>query len=213
MTETERVLQVLIHDARTPIGVALGYLRLLQERRLATDEDRDRAIARSIDAMGRLTRLCDQASGFVGGSGDKREQVAVSAADLVARVEDGVRPRRFLVDGDGMDVDHLARVRIAVSPDRLADAITEVLASLPVKSQDVQPTLRVKTTPSELRFTAVTDDHSATPDANRTFDPWRAGGLSVPLACHVIAQSAGRIEGAAPSLTVAFPLDSERAGA
>ena len=78
MTETERVLQVLIHDARTPIGVALGYLRMLQERRLATDEERDKAIARTLDAIGRLTRLCDQASGFVGG-GDTREAVAVSA--------------------------------------------------------------------------------------------------------------------------------------
>ena len=212
MTETERVLQVLIHDARTPIGVALGYLRLLQERRLATDEDRDRAIARSIDAIGRLTRLCDQASGFVGsGSGDRRDQVAVSAADLVARVEDGVRPRRFLVDGSA--VDHVARVQITVSPDRLADAITEVLASLPLKTPDAQPTLRVKTTASELHFTATTDGHAAAPGATGVFDPWRAGGLSVPLACHVILQSAGRIEGAAPALTVAFPLESGRTGA
>jgi hypothetical protein len=34
MTETERVLQVLIHDVRTPIGVAQGYVRLLREQRL-----------------------------------------------------------------------------------------------------------------------------------------------------------------------------------
>jgi len=80
MTDSERVLRVLIHDARTPIGVAQGYVRLLREERLQTPEERDRALSRAMDALGRIARLCDDASGFLAPPNPEAPTTMVSAA-------------------------------------------------------------------------------------------------------------------------------------
>jgi signal transduction histidine kinase len=61
MTDTERILQALLHDVRTPLGVAQGYLRLLREQRLETPEERERALSGASEALGRISRLCDEA--------------------------------------------------------------------------------------------------------------------------------------------------------
>src|SRR6187549_688007 len=106
MTETERVLQVLIHDARTPIGVAQGYLRLLREQRLPTEEERERAMTRTMDALGRLAKLCDQAGQFVGEAAESFD-VVVQADELAARIAAHAQERQFVVGRSA--VDHQAR--------------------------------------------------------------------------------------------------------
>ena len=65
MTDAERVLAVLIHDVRTPLGVAHGYLRLVRTDKLPSPEDRDRALAGTQDALAKISRLCQDAGGFL----------------------------------------------------------------------------------------------------------------------------------------------------
>src|SRR5262245_44363406 len=65
MEETEKALNLLIHDLRAPLSVAQGYLRLLQQNRLEAEADRQRAITQSMDALGKITRMCDDAAAFV----------------------------------------------------------------------------------------------------------------------------------------------------
>jgi K+-sensing histidine kinase KdpD len=61
--EIEKILGRLIHDLRTPLGVAMGYVRLIKDDRLASAEERDRALANTIEALGRIWRLCEEAEG------------------------------------------------------------------------------------------------------------------------------------------------------
>ena len=67
MTEVERVLQELLHDLRTPLGVAQGYLRLIRDGRLAEGADRDRAIEQATAALADMARLCDTATAALDG--------------------------------------------------------------------------------------------------------------------------------------------------
>ena len=63
--ESAKALNLLIHDLRAPLSVAQGYLRLLQQNRLEAEADRQRAMTQSMEALGRITRLCEEAAEFV----------------------------------------------------------------------------------------------------------------------------------------------------
>jgi len=62
VTTIERALHVLIHDVRTPLGVAQGYLRMLREDRLGSPEERLRAITQAQQALDHVARLCPEAA-------------------------------------------------------------------------------------------------------------------------------------------------------
>jgi signal transduction histidine kinase len=53
MTDAERVLQILLHDLRTPIGVAQGYLRMMQDGRLTEAADTERAVTKALQRLAR----------------------------------------------------------------------------------------------------------------------------------------------------------------
>jgi hypothetical protein len=59
MAETARQLHQLVHDVRGPLGIASGYLRLLQDGKIPDAADQRAAIAKALDALGRIDRLCE----------------------------------------------------------------------------------------------------------------------------------------------------------
>src|SRR3712207_1019781 len=65
MTDAERVLAMLIHDVRTPLGVAHGYLRLVRGDSLPGAADRDRGLAGTRDALAKISRICQEAGAFL----------------------------------------------------------------------------------------------------------------------------------------------------
>jgi signal transduction histidine kinase len=208
MTEIERVLQVLIHDARTPIGVAQGYLRLLRDQRLPTDEERDRAMTRTMDALGRLAKLCEQAGQFVGETAETFD-VVVPAEDLAARVAMHALERQFVMGQAAIDA--RARVRVAGGMDQIAEAVGVVLATIG-SPREVVPIVQVETRAMELHFTGTPDGQGPAANVRDTpFDPWRTPGLAVALACRAIARSAGRVVSRDRTITIAFPLETHNA--
>jgi len=208
MTDAERVLKVLIHDIRTPVGVAQGYLRLIREERLGTAEERDRAFAKTLDALSRISRLCDDASGFLP-AGQMPPFAAVSVLALVSAVEARVRDCGFVIDRSRLESQ--ARVRMRVGTDRLGDAVGTLLATVCEPRSATPPTLRIATTAAELELTAArtADPPSAAPAEE--FDGWSVLGLAVPAACYAIADNGGRVRQAGRTLSVALPLEAAHA--
>ena len=62
MQDSTRALQDLLHDLRTPLGVASGFVQLLHEGRLDTPEARERAWARTTAALSRMAEICQDAA-------------------------------------------------------------------------------------------------------------------------------------------------------
>jgi light-regulated signal transduction histidine kinase (bacteriophytochrome) len=210
MTDAERVLQVLIHDVRTPIGVAQGYVRLLQEQRLGTADEQERALARTMDALGRIARLCNDASEFLAIDGSPTNARAAATA-LAANVEARVSAWEFRVERT--DIDPAARVCVGADADRLAEAVGLLLATVRQGADAPPPALRIDTTVSELRFVAAGNGHP--PKVNdapvTAFDAWKNRGLAVPLACRTVDRASGRVSCAGPALVIAFPLEKSPA--
>jgi hypothetical protein len=208
MTDAERVLSVLIHDLRTPLGVAHGYLRLIRGGKLPSADDRDKALASTQDALARISRLCQDASTFLeepAGPGAGR----ASASELTGRVAAALTERGITVDGQPAVS---GSVGVGTSVDRAADAIATLLAIRAGKTASAVAT--VHETPGELRFACGPAEvsGSALDGVEQPFDPWRAPGLSVVLAHRLVMTLGGRVWTAADGLALALSLPRMESG-
>lgn len=207
MPELDRVLDVLLHDLRSPLSVASGYVRLLRLDRLDTFEARDKAWSQTATALTRIAHLCDEAVGFLPSAEGARRQVA--APTLVARVRQRCHAAGVLFeadsDGDATVVrDGEPMLTSTADVDQLAHAVTTLATLQPVPDR-----------PTRVRVVRTGDRHDlqfliplvSAPDMPEDvpFDPWQRQGLAPALACHVITLASGHVR-SARDLVVTFPL-------
>ena len=208
MTDAERILQLLIHDLRTPLGVAQGYVRLLQDERLASVDERDRALARTMDALGHLSRICNDVSQVVN-DGQGAAPLSVTASALADAVDERVRTRQFNVQRG--DIDPSARVVLMGNIDRLADAIGVLLGTVVPPATKLAPSLHIETRVSDMKFIATPGELRVSEAGDAVpvpFDRWHNRGLAVPLACRVIDRMAGQVLTLTPAIVVTLPLEA-----
>lgn len=189
-----KALTVLIHDLRAPLSVASGYLRLIREERLTTIEDRDRALTGALEAVRRISRLCDEASDFGAAHDGESPTVLVAAEDLTARVYAVLQSEGTAVESQTVSNPGYVRVTRA---DRIAGAVASLLRTcLRHLSADDPVGMDVIADNGALRFLAGTATQRrdlAHSDA-LPFDPWRGGhGLQLPIACRDLQRVAGRV--------------------
>lgn len=206
MTIDERALHVLIHDLRSPIGVAQGYLRMLREDRLPTPEARLRAITQAQQALDQVARLCDDAAAVADSGPAEARRVLVPCERLVGSVRARLEREPVAVDAAHGLAGHVA---VAGDADALADAVARVLLATPVHAADRRRCVTIGASADEVWFTS-----GGAPDAGAgaEFDCWRGGGFALPLACRTIAGAGGRVWSASGQIGagVAFPVEVMR---
>lgn len=184
MTDLDRVLESLLHDLRSPLGVAGGYLRLLRERRLGSVEESERAIVKTQDALRTMTALCGEASEWL--KAEPSGPPAATGVDvLVAQLAAECERQHVPLD---VDAGAAGTVMLTAEPDRAVRAIVSLLALV---TRDTTARARVSTGDGLLRVAAL----SAQPrpaDHDGPFDPWSYPGLAAALACRTIALAGGR---------------------
>jgi signal transduction histidine kinase len=193
--ENAKALNLLIHDLRAPLSVAQGYLRLLQQNRLEAEADRQRAITQSMEALGRITRLCEEASAFVAEPSSTDGPVtAVSASRLIEQVTEACTARSSpLTIAAEQELSGTVRT---THLDRLVQSLAVVLCA--VRRSTLKEPVRVSVLEEEkeARFLLGCDEDRAALVSGppETFDPWRGGhGVALPLACRRITEAGGRI--------------------
>lgn len=216
MSEATRILGLLIHDVRTPLGVALGYLRMLKDRRLDAPDERERAIDRARDALARISRLCEEADAMLEGLGDGAS-VRVPASRLVDSVMSSLAPQGVVLTSDA--IEKTATIGVVASVDRLADAVTLLLSAAgnalgggPSKGET---TIRADVETNALRLVAGrAGGVSVTTDGMIPFDPWCGEGFALPLACRVVEEAGGRVLTTSDTqdvLVITLPLETTAA--
>ena len=193
--ESVKALNVLIHDLRAPLSVAQGYLRLLQQDRLEAEADRQRAIAQSMEALGRITRLCADAAAFVAEpTVSEGPAVVIGASSLVERLTEACTARSSPITIDtGTGLSGTLRTD---NLDRLVQSLAVVLCAVRRSALKEPVRVSVDEEQKEARFLLGCDDDRAALVSGppETFDPWRGGhGIALPLACRTIAEAGGRI--------------------
>lgn len=63
--DVNEILRRLLHDIRSPLSVAHGYVRLLRDGRLTSGPDRDKAFDATLLALERMGELCQYADACV----------------------------------------------------------------------------------------------------------------------------------------------------
>ena len=187
MSTVERTLQVLIHDIRTPVGVAQGYLRLLREDRLANPDDRVRAIAQAQEALDRVSQLCSDAASLAD-EGTPPATVSVPCERFVGRVRQRLEREPVELAAATLAAD--AMLAVPADSDALADAVTRVLMTSSGRRAASPRAVAIGATATELWFTS---GDAALPLSGETLDPWIEPGFALPLACRAIAEAGGRV--------------------
>lgn len=193
--EQVKAMNLLIHDLRAPLSVAQGYLRLLQQNRLEAEADRTRAITQSMEALGRIARLCEEAAAFAAEPADAagpvmRRALSEFVAHLAENCTARCSPVTFVVEQE------VSGTVAAVNLERLIESLAVVLCAARRSTQSESVRVSVQEEEKEARFLLGSDEERAALMSGppQTFDPWRGGhGLALPLACRTIAQAGGRI--------------------
>jgi K+-sensing histidine kinase KdpD len=193
--ESVKALNLLIHDLRAPLSVAQGYLRLLQQNRLEAEVDRQRAMTQSMEALGRITRLCEEAAAFVAEPASTVGPImSVRVAELVDQLANACAarcsPLTFVVEPE------LSGTMRSANLDRLMQSVAVILCAVRRSTRKDPVSVSVLEEGKEARFLLGCDDDRAALVSGppQTFDPWRGGhGIALPLACRTITEAGGRI--------------------
>jgi light-regulated signal transduction histidine kinase (bacteriophytochrome) len=200
MAELDRVLDVLLHDLRSPLSVASGYVRLLRQDRLDTFEARDKAWTQTATALTRIAHLCDEAVGFLPTAAGSARPIPV--AQLTARVRQHCLDRGLTCE-DTVSVLDGPVIEAQTDVDRLAEAVAVLVALHHSDAHAARVT--ITSDAQALVFTVPLPGAVDPPCEDDTYDPWTAPGLSAALACHTISLASGNVR-AARDLTISFPL-------
>ncbi len=185
-------MQLLMHDLRSPLGVAQGYVSLLSGQALAA-EDRMRALRGVSDAISRITALVDDVAALLAPDDAGAHHGMVDASLLCERVSAEAGRRGMHVAS--RDVCDGVKVRVGTSVDRLSEAITIVLApSERARRSSPSPLLlRISRNETELGFRIGGRSAHPRPPELVAFDPKTIGSVEHLKAHRHISLLQGRV--------------------
>lgn len=200
MDETDdlKALNLLVHDLRAPLSVAQGFLRLLLQGRLVSDAERERAIQKTMEALGRIDRLCEDAAAYASEEGPAAARFASEAQLEVFVAEvDAVCQARCAgsVTFDITRPPLVGRIR-GVQLDRVAQSMAVILCAVRRSDRSASVRVSVRREQSEVWFLlgSGSDALALAIDPPESFDPWSGGhGLALPVACRAVRRAGGRI--------------------
>lgn len=205
MAELDRVLDVLLHDLRSPLSVASGYVRLLRLERLDTFEARDKAWTQTATALTRIAHLCDEAVGFLPTAAGAVRPIAVP--QLTARVRQHCQERGISCDDTASVLDGPA-IQAQTDVERLSEAVAALVT---LHHSDAHPArVSITSDAHALVFTVPLPANAEPPCEGDAYDPWASPGLGAALACHTISLASGDVR-ASHELTISFPLQESHA--
>ena len=196
--ELPRLLSLLSHELRGPLGVVRGYLKLLEQRGTELSEQHLRAITAALRATDRAAAVLDQASKLAQLNRDEMH-IELTRVSLDLILDDAVRkvtlpenPVIKLRRGGPCGEYVLADAQF------LSDVFTTLIGAI-ARAQPKAATISTVCTlePFETRD-GIVIELVTSPEGEstrRAFDISRGGlGLELPIAARVIAAHGGTIE-------------------
>lgn len=188
MSEVDRVLDALLHDFRSPLAAATGYLRLIREKRIAPGPDLERAIEQTQTALRNMSLLCARAEAWRLAPPPARESTEPlrRACDEIVRLLD---EQTIAVERDGTPESSA----LALTSDwaEVCPALVAMLA-LVARPRPSAPagTVHIGCTVAALQISVhrAAREESAIRSA---FDPWAYPGLVVALGCRAVERCGG----------------------
>lgn len=207
--ELIRLVHLLMHDLRAPLGVAHGYLRLLRDRRLTSDADRDKALLAASEALGRITRICADATALVQTfEAEPPPGTPVPARRVAEQVSQALGDR---LPASCLSIPDRGAVRIG-SVDGVAVAMASIMTTVAGPTPRADRAVAIEAGEHELRVLLGNDDERRrlVEGPRQPLDPWRGYGLALPTACRTLEWNGGQVwvvEGQRGAVGAALPLE------
>jgi hypothetical protein len=210
--DVTKALNLLLHELRTPLSVAQGYLRLLLEDRITDSNDRLKAMKQSMDALGRIGSLCAGAGEFADAVSPAEAHRYPAAELIAALVAEAHAQGLRLTVRDSDAVGHLRTLFAARASAAIATILRAALRNDPARA----PEASIGVHAAALAVTsgdAATRARLLASTARDTFNPWRGGNdLLVPLAMRQLQETGVRIwtlAGDSGAVAIAISLEPE----
>lgn len=192
-----RLLSLLSHELRSPLGVIRGYLRILDSPPVALTDQQRQAVTAALRAADHAVHLVDQAS-FLAQLRRGEAQLHPTRVDVRALLESAIQsvspqgPKSTCVLGD------VAIESISANRDQLRDALSSFIGAV----------ARAQATPATITVTAHRQNHEDKEGLILRFErPGKTGvpietaldttrgglGLDLPIAEAIIASHDGRV--------------------
>ena len=208
---TVALVDLLLHELRSPLNVALGSLRSIPTAELAPALATP--VARASRACEHLARISTEVREWVR---LQHEPPEVSSTPLSSALTDGIR-RAEAIRGGGVRIaidDDPEPLQVTAIGPRLADAFSSLaLAVLRAAGDGAQVALRVSANQDGRIAIVRVGELGADPDA---FDAARIGGLgfSLPLAEAIVERGGGHVRSALhdnriTGIEITLPLSGE----
>ena len=188
------MVSLLLHELRTPLSVAQGYLRLLVEDRLSDPSERRQAVRRSMEALGQISALCVGADELIDTTASLRALSVYEASALISTVEEECRVHQVPVILPSHPIS--GAIQFPALPDaglHTAAILRTALRNCPALARMVH----ISVQQSDLVLTTGDDAHHRRllASTNRApFNPWHGGsGLLVPLALKYLSHASLRL--------------------
>lgn len=187
MTDVDRVLDALLHDFRSPLAAATGYLRLIGEKRIPPGLEQDRAIAQTQAALRNLSALCARAETW-----RMTPTARASFEPLPRACEELVRALgEHSVPVECDEFPATAIIGLASDWPDVCPTLTAMLALVARPHANVPSgVVHIRHTSTCVRISVRMPEG---PDsiARSPFDPWAYAGLVVALGCLTVERSGG----------------------
>jgi hypothetical protein len=190
--EMERLMHLLMHDLRSPLGVARGYVSLLGGSELSA-EDRIRALRGVTDAIARMSGIVDDVAALLTPDETEGRQGMFEATLLCDRVTADAERRGIQVTS--REACSGVKVRVGTSVDRLAESIGIVLSpSDRARRSAVGPlSLGISRTETDLRFRLIHGPDRLQTGELAAVDPETIGTVEQLRAHRHISQLKGQV--------------------
>ena len=214
MNDLDRVLDAVLHDVRSPLAAATGYLRLLREGRVASGSESEHVIAQAQASLKAIATLCTNAEAWRRTPGDTRETV-LTVERMAAELAAAVAAHDLSVEDAAVSSD--ATVKVLGSWPELCLALGNALAQLVRPRQsDAAGFVTITAEPRMLRVSATLPPLRGG-IVRSTFDPWVYAGLTVAAGLRAIELAGGRwrFDESAQAVRVLFDfvIDAQAPGA
>ena len=205
MTDLDRVLEAVLHDVRSPLAAATGYLRLLREGRVAPGSESEHVIEQAQASLKAIATLCTNAEAWRRTPGETRETLLRAqrmADDLAANVA------AHDVSVEDAAVSSDASVKVLGNWPELCLVLGNALAQLVRPRQSDAAGFVTITTDSDVLRVSATLPPLRGGIVRSTFDPWVYAGLTVAAGLHAVELAGGRwqFDESAQTVRVLFDL-------
>jgi len=204
-------MNFLLHELRSPVSVAQGYMRLLLEDRLSGSVEKQRAITQSLEALAQVSRLCSDASEFTNTPAADATLYPASALTEALKVE--AQALGLSLNIQGVDAGNLRTPQ----PARTAAAIGVIVQAALSTDAPRDTHMCADITGAHLIVTNVDETRRArllAPSSRHApFDAWRGRrSFLVPLAAKQLTRTGARIwtlEDDPTAVAIAIQLESQ----